>query len=141
MFFPIGVHSCGFDPCSSAGHSWDVVMTLTPEPPSSPAGFPTVRPRRLRRHPLLRGLVRETTLSPADFILPLFVRPGPGVRQEIGSMPGQYQLSPDRLADEVGAAAELGVRSFILFGIPPHKDATGSSAVDDGGIVQEALRV
>jgi porphobilinogen synthase len=84
--------------------------------------------------------VRETALSPADFILPLFVRPGRGVRQEIGSMPGQFQLSPDRLADEVGSAAELGVRAFILFGIPAHKDATGSSALDDGGIVQEALR-
>jgi porphobilinogen synthase len=106
----------------------------------SPAGFPTVRPRRLRRHPLLRSLVRETTLSPADFILPLFVRPGRGVRQEIGSMPGQFQLSPDRLEDEVGAAAELGVRTFILFGIPTSKDATGSAALDDDGIVQQALR-
>jgi porphobilinogen synthase len=89
---------------------------------------------------LLRGLIRETSLSPADFILPLFVRPGRGIRQEIGSMPGQFQLSPDRLVDEVGAAAELGVRAFILFGIPATKDATGSSALDDGGIVQEALR-
>jgi porphobilinogen synthase len=117
-------------------------MSHTPEPslPSQPAGFPTARPRRLRRHPLVRALVRETALSPADFILPLFVRPGRGVRQEIGSMPGQFQLSPDRLADEVGSAAELGVRAFILFGIPAHKDATGSSALDDGGIVQEALR-
>ncbi|HEX4592267.1 MAG TPA: porphobilinogen synthase [Gemmataceae bacterium] len=113
-------------------------MSQTPESP--PPGFPTVRPRRLRRHPLLRGLIRETSLSPADFILPLFVRPGRGIRQEIGSMPGQFQLSPDRLVDEVGAAAELGVRAFILFGIPATKDATGSSALDDGGIVQEALR-
>jgi porphobilinogen synthase len=104
------------------------------------SGFPAVRPRRLRQHPLLRGLVRETTLSPCDFILPLFVRPGRGVRQEIPSMPGQFQLSPDRLADEVGAAADLGVRAFILFGIPSTKDATGSSALDDEGIVQVALR-
>src|ERR671936_90539 len=94
-------------------------------------GFPTARPRRLRHHPLVRALVRETTLSPADFILPLFVRPGRGVRQEIGSMPGQFQLSPDRLAEEVGAATDLGIKTFILFGIPPHKDATGSSALDD----------
>src|SRR5947209_5855659 len=114
-------------------------MSQAPETP--PATFPIVRPRRLRRHPLLRALVRETSLSPADFILPLFVRPGRGVRQEIGSMPGQFQLSPDRLVDEVGAAAELGVRAFILFGIPATKDATGSAALDDGGIVQEALRV
>jgi porphobilinogen synthase len=112
-------------------------MSQTPE---NSGQFPTVRPRRLRRHPLLRGLVRETELSPADFILPLFVRPGRGVRQEIASMPGQFQLSPDRLVDEVGAATELGVRSFILFGIPTDKDATGSGALDDDGIVQVALR-
>jgi porphobilinogen synthase len=114
-------------------------MSEVPEP--APAKFPTIRPRRLRRHPLLRSLVRETSLSPADFILPLFVRPGRGLRQEIGSMPGQFQLSPDRLVEEVGGAAELGVRAFILFGIPATKDATGSAALDDGGIVQEALRV
>ena len=102
--------------------------------------FPTVRPRRLRQHPLLRDLVRETTLSARDFILPLFVRPGRGVKKEIASMPGNYQLSVDRLVDEVGAALELGVRAFILFGIPTHKDATGSSALDDDGIVQQALR-
>jgi porphobilinogen synthase len=103
-------------------------------------GFPTIRPRRLRRHPLLRDLVRETALSVQDLILPLFVRPGKGVRKEIASMPGNYQLSVDRLLDEVGEAAELGVRSFILFGIPATKDATGSSALADEGIVQQALR-
>jgi porphobilinogen synthase len=103
-------------------------------------GFPAVRPRRLRRLPLLRAMVRETDLRPDDFVLPLFVRPGRGVRQEIGSMPGQFQLSVDRLADEVGPAAELGIRAFLLFGIPEQKDATGSSALDDDGIVQRALR-
>lgn len=103
-------------------------------------GFPVVRPRRLRYHPLLRDLVRETSLSVRDLILPLFVRPGRGVKKEIPSMPGNYQLSVDRLVDEVGGAAELGVRAFILFGIPAHKDATGSSAWADDGIVQEALR-
>src|SRR4051812_7153664 len=115
---------------------------MAPDPIPTPArgGFPAVRPRRLRAHPVLRGLVRETEVSPADFILPLFVRPGRGLRQEIASMPGQAQLSVDRLADEVGAAAELGVRAFILFGIPERKDATGSSALDDDGIVQRALR-
>ena len=111
---------------------------MTPDLPSP--GFPAARPRRLRYNPLVRGLVRETELSPRDFILPLFVRPGRGVRQEIGSMPGNFQLSPDTLLDEVGAAKELGVRSFILFGIPPDKDATGSSALRDDGIVQQALR-
>jgi porphobilinogen synthase len=104
------------------------------------ASFPVVRPRRLRRMPLLRAMVRETELSPDDFVLPLFVRHGRGVRQEIASMPGQYQLSVDRLADEVGPAAELGIRAFLLFGIPEYKDATGSSALDDEGIVQRALR-
>jgi porphobilinogen synthase len=85
-------------------------------------------------------MVRETNLRPDDFILPLFVRPGRGMRQEIGSMPGQFQLSVDRLADEVGPAAESGIRAFLLFGIPEHKDATGSSALEDDGIVQRALR-
>jgi porphobilinogen synthase len=102
--------------------------------------FPTTRLRRLRRHPVLRGLVRETTLTVDDLILPLFVRPGRGVRNEIVSMPGNYQLSVDTLIDEVGSAVDLGVRSFILFGIPAHKDAVGSSAWDDDGIVQKALR-
>src|SRR5947199_2099033 len=108
-------------------------------PPGSP-GFPTARPRRLRHHPLVRELVRETDLSPRDLVLPLFVRPGRGVRNEIASMPGNYQLSVDTLVDEVGQAADLGVRAFILFGIPAHKDATGSSALQDDGIVQKALR-
>jgi porphobilinogen synthase len=103
-------------------------------------GFPTIRSRRLRHHPLVRALVRETTLSVGDFILPLFVRPGRGVKKEIASMPGNFQLSVDRLAEEVGTAADLGVKAFILFGIPSHKDATGSSALGDDGIVQTALR-
>jgi porphobilinogen synthase len=110
-------------------------------PQESQAGtFPITRPRRLRHNPHLRGLVRETSLEVSDLVLPLFVRPGRGVKKEIASMPGNYQLSVDRLIDEVGEAAELGVRSFILFGIPSHKDATGSSALEDAGIVQESLR-
>jgi porphobilinogen synthase len=104
------------------------------------AGYPTVRPRRLRANPLVRDMVRETALDVRDFILPLFVRPGTGVRQEITSMPGNYQLSVDRLIDEVGSSRELGIRAFILFGIPTFKDATGSSALRDDGIVQQALR-
>jgi porphobilinogen synthase len=102
--------------------------------------FPTVRSRRLRHNPLVRELVRETALEPRDFILPLFIRPGRGIKKEIASMPGNFQLSVDRLADEVGTAVDLGLRSFILFGIPSHKDATGSSALEDDGIVQQALR-
>jgi porphobilinogen synthase len=104
------------------------------------AGFPTIRPRRLRANPLVREMVRETSLNAGDFILPLFVRPGRGIRQEISSMPGNYQLSVDRLIDEVGEATQLGIRSFMLFGIPTFKDATGSSALVDDGIVQQALR-
>src|SRR5687767_11127922 len=104
------------------------------------AGFPTVRPRRLRANSLVRDMVRETTLDVRDFILPLFVRPGTSIRQEISSMPGNYQLSVDRLVEEVGQARELGIRAFILFGIPGYKDATGSSALRDDGIVQQALR-
>ena len=102
--------------------------------------FPSDRPRRLRHHPVLRDLARETSLSVRDLILPLFVRPGKGVRKEIASMPGNYQLSVDCLVEEVGKAHDLGIQAFILFGIPAHKDATGSTATADDGIVQQALR-
>ncbi len=109
-------------------------------PGARPGSFPTIRPRRLRYHPLIRNLVRETTLTVENLILPLFVRPGRGIRKEVASMPGHYQLSIDCLVDEVGAALDLGVRAFLLFGIPTHKDAAGSSALDPEGIVQQALR-
>jgi porphobilinogen synthase len=102
--------------------------------------FPTIRSRRLRHHPLVRELVREPTLSPRDLSLPLFGRPGHGVRKEIASMPGNYQLSVDTLVEAVGGALDLGIASFILFGIPMHKDPVGASALDDDGIVQQALR-
>lgn len=104
------------------------------------ANFPITRMRRLRSHPVLRDLVRETELNASDFILPLFVRPGKNVRHEIASMPGNYQLSIDTLVHEVNAALELGIRAFILFGIPASKDAVGSSAWSDDGIIQQALR-
>jgi porphobilinogen synthase len=84
--------------------------------------------------------VRETALTVDDLIYPLFVRPGHGVRKEIASMPGNFQLSVDTLLDEVGAAVALGVRAFILFGIPTHKDSVGVVALEEGGIVQQALR-
>lgn len=102
--------------------------------------FPNHRPRRLRQHPVLRDLVRETDLAPSDFILPLFVRPGRGVRKEIASMPGNFQLSVDTLVDEAGKARDLGIKAFILFGIPATKDAVGSSAWQEDGIVHQALR-
>jgi porphobilinogen synthase len=107
----------------------------------SQPSFPIMRLRRLRQNPHLRDLVRETTLSINDLIYPLFVRPGRGIKKEIASMPGNYQFSVDRLVEEVGSSVEAGLRSFILFGIPSRKDAEGSSALDDDGIVQQALRV
>jgi porphobilinogen synthase len=103
--------------------------------------FPTTRLRRLRYHPAVRRLVGATRLSPAELILPLFVRSGENVRREIPSMPGVYQLSPDRLAEEIGQAVELGLGGVILFGIPEHKDRLGSDALSAEGIIPQALRV
>jgi porphobilinogen synthase len=105
------------------------------------AQYPQVRPRRLRGHPLLRNLVRETSLSVSDLIYPLFVYHGSNVRREIPSMPGQYQLSLDRLGEAVAETAELGVPAIILFGIPDIKDPRGSAALRDDGIVQQAIQV
>ena len=102
--------------------------------------FPIARPRRLRTTPILRSLVRETELNAGDFILPLFVRPGKGVRNEIVSMPGNFQHSPDTLVEEIGSAKDLGVTSFMLFGIPASKDPEGRVALAEDGIVQTALR-
>jgi porphobilinogen synthase len=102
--------------------------------------FPVVRPRRLRRTAAIRDLVRETTLDPKDFIYPLFVRHGKGVRTEIASMPGNYHLSVDTLVEEVGAARDDGVCAVILFGLPEKKDETGSEAWDDDAAVQTAVR-
>ena len=98
------------------------------------------RPRRLRANPLLRRMVRETQVRREDLILPLFVCPGSGVRREIGAMPGNFQLSVDQLVEEAREVAGLGIPGIILFGIPPHKDAVGSSGYDPQGIVPQALR-
>ncbi len=108
---------------------------------STDSRFPTTRLRRLRYSPQVRSLVREVHLSPAQLILPLFVRSGTGIRQEIRSMPGVYQMSLDVLADEVAQIATLGLGGVILFGIPDHKDATGSDAMSADGIIAQALRV
>ncbi|MHC4401295.1 MAG: porphobilinogen synthase [Planctomycetota bacterium] len=108
---------------------------------SESPGFPTVRLRRLRHHPAVRSLVRETTISPGSLILPLFVRPGENVRQEIAAMPGHFQLSADTLADEIRQAAELGLGGVILFGIPADKDPVGSDAISNQGIIPQAVRV
>ncbi len=98
------------------------------------------RPRRLRSNPLLRRMVRETQVRREDLILPLFVCPGSGVRREISSMPGNFQLSVDQLVEECRQVAGLGIPGIILFGLPPHKDAVGSSGYDPQGIVPQALR-
>jgi len=105
------------------------------------AGFPVHRPRRLRSHPRIRDLVRENRLTVDDLIYPLFVYHGKDLRREIGSMPGQYQLSLDRLGEVVDEVVELRLPGVLLFGIPEHKDARGSAAVRDDGIVQEAVRL
>jgi len=105
----------------------------------SPA-FPALRLRRLRQHPILREMVRETTLEVGDLIQPFFVRSGQGVRREIASMPGQFQLSVDQLVHEAQAVCNLGIRACILFGIPESKDAAGSPALRDDGIVAQAVR-
>ena len=102
--------------------------------------FPATRPRRLRRTPLLRDLVRETALSPRDFIYPLFVCPGRGRTQPVSSMPGVAQLSVDRAAEEAETVRGLGIPGVILFGVPEDKDPMGSEAYADHGVVQEAIR-
>ena len=102
--------------------------------------FPIQRLRRLRQHESLRRMVRETALSPADFIVPLFVVEGKDRREEITSMPGQYRLSIDLLIKEAGEIKALGIPAIILFGIPAQKDERGSSGLDPNGIVQRAIK-
>ena len=120
-------------------------MTLDLEPWTSIAGtapasaLPT-RLRRLRRTPALRSLVRETRLHPSMLVAPLFVRPGSGVREPVGSMPGVSRVSPDLAAEEAARLADLGVGGLILFGLPEAKDPLGSEASADDGIVQDAFR-
>jgi len=102
--------------------------------------FPLTRARRLRRSAAIREMVRETRLDPGDFVYPLFVRQGRGIKNEISAMPNNYHFSPDTLIDEVGAAVAEGVPAVLLFGIPEHKDEVGSEAYDDGAAVQVAVR-
>jgi porphobilinogen synthase len=98
------------------------------------------RPRRLRRSKNIRDLVRETNLSAADFVKPLFVVNGENIREEISSMPDNYHLSLDQLKKEVKRLLDLGIKAIILFGLPKYKDAEGSSAWQQNGIVQKAVR-
>lgn len=98
------------------------------------------RPRRLRRTAAMRALVRETRLSPDNFIYPLFVRTGEGLRREVGSMPGVFQLSVDEAVREAAAAKSDGVPGVLLFGLPDEKDLVGSGAYDPEAPVQAAAR-
>jgi porphobilinogen synthase len=98
-----------------------------------------IRPRRLRRTRAIRDMVRETTLSVKDFIAPLFVKPGEGVRDPIPSMPGQFHFSVDTIVKEAQELWALGVPSIILFGLPDRKDPTGSRSWAEDGIVQQAV--
>src|SRR2546426_8666104 len=102
--------------------------------------FPAIRLRRLRRTPALRDMVRETRLTPESFVYPLFVCPGEGVRKEVRSMPGVFNLSVDEAVKEADEARSLGVRSVILFGLPEKKDEAATGAWEENGIVQRAAR-
>ncbi len=102
--------------------------------------FPEYRPRRMRQTDAFRRMIRETILTPGDFILPLFAIKGKGVQNQITSMPGQFQLSVDNLVKTAKKAYDLGIPAIMLFGIPDKKDAMGTSAYTKDGIVQRAVR-
>ncbi|MFL5528773.1 MAG: porphobilinogen synthase [Gemmatimonadaceae bacterium] len=104
------------------------------------SSFPSYRGRRLRRTAPLRNLVRETSLSPSQLVLPVFVRSGKKLRRPVESMPGVSQTSVDEMLRDADAAAKANVGGIILFGVPDTKDATGSSAWDESGAVQTAVR-
>jgi len=101
--------------------------------------FPVHRPRRLRKTELLRGLVRETRLSVANFIYPMFVCPGTKVRQEVTSMPGVFQQSADKIVEDCREVESLGIPGVILFGLPETKDPRGASSLQKDGVVQRAI--
>ncbi len=120
-----------------------MTLDLEARPSSTAIGMAAALParlRRLRRTPALRTLVRETRLHPSMLVAPLFVRPGSGVREPVASMPGVERVSADVAAEEAVRLAEVGVGGVILFGLPASKDALGSEASDDDGIVQDAFR-
>jgi len=102
--------------------------------------FPEYRPRRMRKNETVRKLIRETRLSPDNLIYPIFVAHGEGVKKEIATMSGQYQLSVDKLVDEVKEVESLQIPAIILFGIPEKKDEAASEAYAEDGIVQQAIR-
>ena len=102
--------------------------------------LPNIRPRRLRQHPLIRNLVRETELNLNDLILPLFVKGETGEKTPILSMPGHFQIPLSQLDQEINELVNLGISSIILFGIPPHKDDLGTDSFQDTGIIQQAIK-
>ncbi|MEK3913923.1 porphobilinogen synthase [Paenibacillus sp. FSL H7-0331] len=102
--------------------------------------FPIIRNRRLRGSAALRNLVRETNVTIHDLIYPIFITHGTGIKDEISSMPGVYHYSLDLLEEELQEIVDLGIQSILVFGVPDHKDAHGSSAYDAHGIVQQATR-
>lgn len=102
--------------------------------------FPDMRMRRMRKNEILRRLIRETVLTVDDLIYPLFVVPGKGIKKEISSMPGVFQMSPDKLVEECKEAEALGIPGVILFGIPETKDEAASGAYDEEGVVQNGIR-
>ncbi len=103
--------------------------------------YPALRMRRMRKHPRLRELMRETHLSTSDLVFPLFIKSGTQVRDPIASMPGQSQISVDQLSAEIAHLMALGIPAVLLFGVPPYKDAEGSASWQPDGVIQEAIRV
>lgn len=104
------------------------------------AFFPELRMRRLRQNPAIRDLVRETTLTRSDLIAPLFVVPGQKLKKPIPTLPGHFHFSPDELVKEAAQLRDLGIKSVLLFGLPSHKGREGKAALEERGVVQEALR-
>ena len=104
------------------------------------AGFPQLRLRRLRRTEPLRALIRENRVEVNDLIYPMFVVEGRGIKQKITSMPGIFRYSPDQLPPEIEAVARLNIPAVLLFGIPEHKDETGSSALRPDGVIPQAIQ-
>jgi porphobilinogen synthase len=102
--------------------------------------FPILRLRRLRQHPILRDLIRETEINLQDLILPLFIKGGEGKKQPIDAMPGLFQIPIPCLPQEMEEIVSLGLRSVLLFGIPSHKDSMGSDSYHENGVIQEAIR-
>src|SRR5580698_5084196 len=117
------------------------LLSRTPRWPTiETMGFPETRMRRLRRSEGLRALVRETALEPGDLIYPLFLCPGEGIRREVSSMPGVFNLSIDEAVREAEQAQSLDIGGLLLFGLPASKDEQGTGAWDENGIVQQGLR-